>query len=160
MPSKSKKKAEAQSKKSAQKKKDKLIEDKTFGLKNKNKSKVVKAKIRSIEKTVMNSGDPKQRKLDEQRKKAKADAKARKKAALDEQNALFGAALMAVQKKGKATNQKDGKVEAKGRDGNDDKKAGTSRAMKMYVSWFPLICLPCLMMCSRKDVPNGCSRNG
>mmetsp|Transcript_8793 Transcript_8793/g.20334 ORF Transcript_8793/g.20334 Transcript_8793/m.20334 type:complete len:156 (-) Transcript_8793:600-1067(-) len=135
MPPKSKKKQEKESKKAAQKKKEKIIEDKTFGLKNKNKSKVVQNKIRSIEKNVLNSGDPKQRKLDEQRKKAKADAKARKKALEEERNALFGEALMAVQKKNKAggANQKDGRVEAKGRDGNDaDAKKGTSRAMKMY----------------------------
>mmetsp|Transcript_8794 Transcript_8794/g.20337 ORF Transcript_8794/g.20337 Transcript_8794/m.20337 type:complete len:294 (-) Transcript_8794:111-992(-) len=134
MPPKSKKKQEKESKKAAQKKKEKIIEDKTFGLKNKNKSKVVQNKIRSIEKNVLNSGDPKQRKLDEQRKKAKADAKARKKALEEERNALFGEALMAVQKKNKAggANQKDGRVEAKGRDGNDaDAKKGTSRAMKM-----------------------------
>ena len=68
---------------------------------------------------------------EEQRKKAKADAKARKKAMEDERNALFGEALLAVQKKGKI-NKKDGKVEAKGRDADDDtKKSGTSRAMKM-----------------------------
>jgi hypothetical protein len=49
----------------------------------------------------------------------------------DERNALFGEALLAVQKKG-STNQKDGKVEAKGRDADDDdKKGSTSRAMKM-----------------------------
>lgn len=132
MPPKSKKAKDKESKKSQQKKKEKIIEDKTFGLKNKNKSRVVQAKIRSIERNVLNSGDPKQRKLDEQRKKAKADAKARKKAMEEERNALFGEALLAVQKKGKNTNQKGGRVEAKGRDGNDDGKGkGTSRAMKM-----------------------------
>ena len=57
--------------------------------------------------------------------------KARKKAQKDEQDALFGAALMAVKKKG-STNQKDGKVEAKGRDANEESnKKSTSRAMKM-----------------------------
>ena len=131
MPSKPKKGKEKESKKAAQKKKEKVIEDKTFGLKNKNKSKVVQAKIKSIERNVLNSGDPKIRRQEEQRKKAKADAKARKKAMEDERNALFGEALLAVQKKGKI-NKKNGKVEAKGRDADDDtKKSGTSRAMKM-----------------------------
>ena len=70
--------------------------------------------------------------LEEQRKKAKAEAKARKKALKDEQEALFGEALNAVQKKHKHTDQKEGKQEAKGRDADDDdKKKTTSRAMKM-----------------------------
>lgn len=120
------------SKKAEQKKKQKVIEDKTFGLKNKNKSKKVQAHIQSVEKNVMNSGDRKQRQLDEQRARAKAEAKARKKAMKEEQDALFGEALLAVQKKAKNTNQKDGKVEAKGRDAEDDgAKKGQSRAMKM-----------------------------
>ena len=121
-----------ESKKSVQKKKEKAIEDKTFGLKNKNKSKKVQQQIQSIAKNVMNSGDPKQRKLEEQRRKAKAEAKARAKAQKEEQNALFGEALLAVQKKSKHTDQKSGKVEAKGRDADDDEKnKGNSRAMKM-----------------------------
>ena len=127
------------SKKTAQKQKQKVIEDKTFGLKNKNKSKKVQQHIKSIEKNVMNSGDPRQRKLEEQRKKAKEERKARAKAAKEEQDALFGAALLAVQKKGgqhqQQLNQKEGKMQAKGRDaaeqeGGGNKKA-TSRAMKM-----------------------------
>lgn len=131
MPPKKKKGGQEESKKSQQKKKQQMLEDKTFGLKNKKKSKVVQAKVKSMEKSIMNSGDRKQNKLEEQRKKAKADNKARKKAAEDERNALFGEALMAVQKK-KTTSQKGGQVEAKGRDANDDeKKGGTSRAMKM-----------------------------
>jgi hypothetical protein len=119
------------SKKNEQKKKAKTVEDRTFGLKNKNKSKKVQQHIQSVTSSVMNSGDRKQRAMEEQRKKVKADMKNRKKAALDEQNALFGEALMAVKKKG-STNQKDGKVEAKGRDHDDEAtKKGTSRAMKM-----------------------------
>lgn len=120
-----------ESKKSAQKKKDQILVDKTFGLKNKNKSKKVQQKINSIERSVNNS-DPKARKLEEQRKKNKAEQKARKKAMEDERNALFGEALMAVQKKGKNTSHKGGKIEAKGRDADDDaKKPSQSRAMKM-----------------------------
>lgn len=127
-----KKKKDTESKKNQQKKKEKILEDKTFGMKNKNKSKKVQSYINSVTNNVMNSGDPKQRKLEELRRQAKANAKARKKAAEEERNALFGEALMAVQKK-KTTNQKDGVVEAKGRDAGDDdkKKSGTSRAMKM-----------------------------
>lgn len=79
------------------------------------------------------TGDPKQRKAEEDRKRARANAKALKKAKEEERNALFGEALMAVQKKG-STSKKGGKVEAKGRDGDaEEKKAGTSRAMKMCV---------------------------
>jgi len=79
----------------------------------------------------MNSGDRRQRQLEEQRKKAKADAKMRKKAMQEEQDALFGEALLAVTKKG-TTDKKGGKVEAKGRDADDDgTKKSTSRAMKM-----------------------------
>jgi hypothetical protein len=47
---------------------------------------------------------------------------------------LFGEGLLALKKKGAATDMKAGKQEAVGRDGNDDdtkQKAGTSRAMKM-----------------------------
>lgn len=131
MPPKNKKKGGGnESKKSTQKKKDKLIEDKTFGLKNKNKSKKVQAHIQSVTKNVINSGDPKQRKLEEDRKKRKADMKARKKAEADERNALFGEALMAVKKK--TSTKMKGDNEAKGRDHDDGKeKGGTSRAMKM-----------------------------
>jgi len=79
----------------------------------------------------MNSGDPKLRKQEEQRQKAKAEAKLRKKAQKEEQGALFNEALMAVSKKA-STSQKDGKVEAKGRDADaEDGKKSTSRAMKM-----------------------------
>lgn len=128
------KKADNASKKTVQKKKQQIVEDKTFGLKNKNKSKKVQQQIASVEKSVMNSGDPRQRRLEEQRKQVKADAKLRKKAAEDEQNALFSEALLAVQKKG-TIDTKSGKTEALGRDGNDDNtggdKKGTSRAMKM-----------------------------
>ena len=120
-----------ESKKAVQKKKQQIVEDKTFGLKNKNKSKKVQSQIASVTKNVMNSGDPKMRKLEEQRAKAKAERKARAKAAKEEQEALFGAALMAVSKK-KSTNQKSGKVEAQGRDGGEESnKKTTSRAMKM-----------------------------
>lgn len=43
------------SKKAIQKKNDKIIEDQTFGLKNKNKSKKVQDFIQRVEKTVKNS---------------------------------------------------------------------------------------------------------
>ena len=122
---------EATSKKAEQKKKQRAIEDKTFGLKNKNKSKKVQQHVDSVIKSVMNTGDRKQRAMEEARKKQKAEAKMRRKALKEEQDALFGDALLAIGKK-KATNLKDGKTEAKGRDANDDAaKKGTSRAMKM-----------------------------
>lgn len=131
MPPKQKKKDGGGSKKTVQKKKEKLLEDKTFGMKNKNKSKKVQQHIQSITQSVMNSGDPKQRKADEQRKALKMNAKLQKKALEDERNALFGEALLAVSKK-KSTDKSSGKIDAKGRDGNiENTKTGTSRAMKM-----------------------------
>jgi hypothetical protein len=125
------KKKDGASKKSEQKKKSKIVEDKTFGLKNKNKSAKVKAHIQSVTKNVMNSGDPKERKLMEERKRQKANAKARKKAMEEERNALFGEALMAVKKKTSTSTK--GLAESKGRDHEDgkSKKPGQSRAMKM-----------------------------
>lgn len=126
----SKKKGDKESKKSQQKKKDRAIEDKTFGLKNKNKSKKVQAHIQAVTKSVQGGGDPKMRKLEEQRKKAKAEAKARKKALQDERDALFGEALLAVKKK--TSTKTKAENSAKGRDHDDgEKKGGTSRAMKM-----------------------------
>ena len=88
--------------------------------------------VQAVQKSVMNSGDPQMRRAEEQRKRQKADQKARKKAMKDEQDALFGEALLAVSKKG-TTDKKEGKVEAKGRDADDGggEKKGTSRAMKM-----------------------------
>jgi hypothetical protein len=126
------KSAPSTSKKTEQKKKVQRIEDQTFGLKNKNKSKKVQQHIESVTKSVLHSGDRRQRQLEEQRKQAKAAAKVRKKAEEAERDALFGEALLAVSKK-KTTNLQDGKVEAKGRDADDDEKKskGTSRAMKM-----------------------------
>jgi hypothetical protein len=127
-----KKKGAESSKKSEQKKKQKLIEDKTFGLKNKNKSKKVQQHVDSVTKAVLHSGiNTRQRVLEEQRKKHKVEAKERRKTEKNEQDALFGAALLAIGKS-KSTNQKEGKTEAQGRDGNEEAaKKGTSRAMKM-----------------------------
>jgi hypothetical protein len=127
-----KKSQEQASKKALQKKKEKLLEDKTFGLKNKNKSSKVQAYVKSTEKSIMNTGmDARARALEQQKKETR---KALKKAKEDEQAALFGEALLAVSKKGPKFGKNDGKVEAKGRDhgdNDDNKKGGTSRAMKM-----------------------------
>ena len=64
-------KAQATSKKAEQKKKQAAIEDKTFGLKNKNKSKKVQQYVSQVKSSVMNSGDRKQRQMEEARKKQK-----------------------------------------------------------------------------------------
>jgi hypothetical protein len=121
------------SKKNLQKKKAQQIEDQTFGLKNKNKSRVVQKKVQGIEKAVTN-GDKRQKAMDEQRARNKQDSKMRKKAMDDERNALFGEALMAIKGKKSGQVSNSGKQEAKGRDADeDDKKPGQSRAMKMYV---------------------------
>ena len=77
------------SKKTEQKKKVKQIEDRTFGLKNKNKSKKVQEFVKSVTNSVNNSGDRKQRMEDEKRKKLKEEQKARKKAMKEEADALF-----------------------------------------------------------------------
>mmetsp|Transcript_58178 Transcript_58178/g.168554 ORF Transcript_58178/g.168554 Transcript_58178/m.168554 type:complete len:286 (-) Transcript_58178:856-1713(-) len=130
MPAKTKKKEAAASKKADQKKKQKIVEDKTFGLKNKNKSKKVQQHIESVTKNVMNSGNRRERQQEEQRKAQKAAMKARKKAEKEEQDALFGEALLNIKKK-TTTNKKEGKTEAKGRDADEENKKGTSRAMKM-----------------------------
>ncbi|KAG7364736.1 DRG family regulatory protein, Tma46 [Nitzschia inconspicua] len=124
------KKTQGASKKADQKKKNQAIEDRTFGLKNKNKSKKVQQYVQAVKTSVLNGGDRKQRMLEEQRKRQKAEAKARKKAMEEEANALFNEALGALNKK--STNLKEGKTEAKGRDADDDNtKKSTSRAMKM-----------------------------
>lgn len=135
MPSKTKKAQEKESKKALQKKKEKMLEDKTFGLKNKNKSSKVQNYVKSQERSIMNTGtDARSRQMEAQKKEQAKARKALKKAKKAEEAALFNEALMAVSKKGsKFGNTKAGKVEAKGRDANDEneKKGGTSRAMKM-----------------------------
>ena len=57
-----KKGGDAPSKKTEAKKQDKIIEDKTFGLKNKNKSKVVQSYIKGVENTVKLKGQSAQQK--------------------------------------------------------------------------------------------------
>jgi hypothetical protein len=128
------------SKKALQKKKTATIEDQTFGLKNKNKSKVVQRYVQAVEKSVLNGGDRRQRQMEEQRAKAKAQQKLMKKALEDERNALFGEALLAIKGKN-TTSRKEGKVEAKGRDADEDaKKPAQSRAMKMCLFCQLLFC--------------------
>lgn len=134
MPSKQKKKAQdQQSKKALQKKKERAIDDMTFGLKNKHKSSKVQAFVKSAEKSISNSGsDAHSRALEQKKKQEKLARKSLKKAKDAEQAALFGEALLAVSKKGPKFAKNEGKVEAKGRDhDSDEKKGGTSRAMKM-----------------------------
>jgi hypothetical protein len=131
----SKKNTDQQSKKALQKKKDKLIEDKTFGLKNKNKSAKVQQYVKSTEKSIMNMGTDAQARAKEHKlKEEKLARKTLKKAMEAEQAALFGEALLAVNKKGgQKFGKNEGKVEAKGRDHDDggEKKGGTSHAMKL-----------------------------
>lgn len=54
--------ANKESKKNEGKKKNKLIEDKTFGLKNKKNSAKVQEYVQSVTRNIANSGDPKERK--------------------------------------------------------------------------------------------------
>lgn len=82
------KKAPGPSKKNVEKKKEKLVEDKTFGLKNKNKSKNVQKYIQEVTKQVK-GGNTRADRLKEQAvslKKAKA-------AEVDPLKALFAASI-------------------------------------------------------------------
>ncbi len=106
--------------------------DKTFGLKNKNKSKKVAQYVQSTTKSIMNSGDQQARREADKLKNAKAAKRAMQKAKEEERDALFGEALMAVQKK--TTTKMKSNTEAIGRDGGEEgkkEKPGQSRAMKM-----------------------------
>ena len=126
-------KKEERSNKSVAKKKASQIEDKTFGLKNKNKSSKVASFVQSTIKSIECSGDPKERALKEAMKRARVTKRETQKAADEERDALFGAALLAVAKK-TSINLKSASGDAVGRDGNDDAKkdkAGAGRAMKM-----------------------------
>ena len=68
-------KKEDKSKKSEQKKKASQIEDKTFGLKNKNKSTKVMKFVESTTKSIQSSGDPKERAKAEAMKRERVSAK-------------------------------------------------------------------------------------
>jgi len=93
----------------------------------------VQAYVDSTKRSVMNAGsDAQSRREDEKKKQEKKARKAMAKAKKQEQAMLFDEALNAVSKKGPKFGGNAGKVEAKGRDhGDDEKKGGTSRAMKM-----------------------------
>jgi len=82
------------SKKAEQKKKSQQIEDRTFGLKNKSKSKKVQSYVKSVTHSVNNSGDRKERMEAERRKKQKSDQKERKAAAKEEADALFNEGVL------------------------------------------------------------------
>ncbi|CAM9552181.1 unnamed protein product [Discosporangium mesarthrocarpum] len=110
MPPKPKKGA---AKKAEQKKQTKLIEDKTFGLKNKNKSKSVQKYIATVEKSVKSSD----RGQGEAAKEKKKQAKEAKKAQEAELAALFNEALAGGAKQGGAA----GKSKAVGASAIDTK---------------------------------------
>lgn len=128
---KKKKGGDQASKKAEQKRKEKLLEDKTFGLKNKNKSSKVQKYVQQTKNSVMGVNERKQRMEEERKKQERAARKAAKKEAEKERNAMFNEALLAVNKK-KTTKLKSAS-EAKGRDAAaaENEKKGTSRAMKM-----------------------------
>jgi len=91
------------SKKNEQKKKEKIIEDKTFGLKNKKGNKNQKF-IAQVQKQVTSGGDPDRRKDEERRmaeKKAKEEAKKRE----EEEKRLLNKAVI-VQKVGQGVDPK------------------------------------------------------
>lgn len=74
-------------KKAENKKKDKVLEDKTFGLKNKKGGKAQKY-IANVEKQVKGGGNPELRKLEQEREKAKKDKELKEKE-LKETQSLF-----------------------------------------------------------------------
>lgn len=77
-------KKQKESKKTEQKKKDKVVQDKTFGLKNKKGAKQQKF-VQQVQKQVQQAGDPRQKKAEQERlaeKKRKEEEK-RKKAEID-----------------------------------------------------------------------------
>jgi len=98
MPPKPAPKAQGPSKKTEQKKKEKVIEDKTFGLKNKKGGKQQKF-IQQVQKQVHSGGTPSNRKLDA----AKEAEKAAKKAPEDD---ILGQIFKPVQKVEKGTDPK------------------------------------------------------
>eukprot|EP00727_Mastigamoeba_balamuthi_P012516 m51a1_g7888 putative zinc finger CCCH domain-containing protein (413) ;mRNA; r:75373-76807 len=85
------KKSSGPSAKSVQKVKDKIVEDKTFGLKNKNKSKKVQQYVQNVKTVVQKSGP---RKTDEEKAKEKALEKKRLEKKLEEEKKKELALLM------------------------------------------------------------------
>ncbi|CAG8550089.1 16040_t:CDS:2 [Racocetra persica] len=82
-------KKQQQSEKSKQKEKQKIVEDKTFGLKNKKKSAKVQQQIKQIQNQVMTSGNRKVQKEKEAEKQALADKKAAEQKKKEELAELF-----------------------------------------------------------------------
>ncbi|CAD7926456.1 unnamed protein product [Amoebophrya sp. A25] len=93
MPPKQKTKEEKAAEKAAKEKRAKNAEDKTFGLKNKNKSKVVQQQVKQIQQSAT---------AHDKRQKPKEDEKKDNKKALQQQALLAGLFNMAVDKKGRA----------------------------------------------------------
>ena len=98
---------EKPSKKNQQKKQAKLVEDATFGLKNKNKSKKVQSFINQVEKGVKNSGPTKD---SEKYKEAKKQAKILKERENEELRILFNEGLTGQFGKKKSKAQADAKA--------------------------------------------------
>ncbi|OQR90745.1 hypothetical protein ACHHYP_05260 [Achlya hypogyna] len=84
------KKGNQESKKSVEKKKDKMIEDKTFGLKNKNKSKTVQKYVQQMHHQVKGTSEAQERKKLEEKKAKQAAKEAMEKQMKD----LFMAAIV------------------------------------------------------------------
>ncbi|KAJ2550301.1 Translation machinery-associated protein 46 [Coemansia sp. RSA 1933] len=68
-------KGQQQGKKTVEKKKKQVIEDKTFGLKNKNKSTKVAKYVKQVEQQVQSSGDPRKRKAEEEKRQMQLSKK-------------------------------------------------------------------------------------
>lgn len=89
MPPKKNAKGSGPSKKSETKAKQKLVEDKTFGLKNKNKSAKVNKYVQQVEKQVMVGGKSKAQRQEEDRKRTQEQKKHEEKKKQEEFAAMF-----------------------------------------------------------------------
>lgn len=79
------------SKKTEKKQQEKVIQDRTFGLKNKNKSKVVQSYIKGVANVVKNKGQSEQRLIDQEFQKRKEQQK------IEQENALLSSLFKTVE---------------------------------------------------------------
>eukprot|EP00607_Mallomonas_marina_P004150 CAMPEP_0182425472 /NCGR_PEP_ID=MMETSP1167-20130531/11910_1 /TAXON_ID=2988 /ORGANISM="Mallomonas Sp, Strain CCMP3275" /LENGTH=357 /DNA_ID=CAMNT_0024606233 /DNA_START=156 /DNA_END=1226 /DNA_ORIENTATION=+ len=136
------------SKKAQKKKNEKVIEDATFGLKNKNKSKKVQDFIQRVEKTVKNSSKSKDA---EKMKEAKQASKLAKQLADEELRALFNEGLTNQFGKKKSKASEDAKalgvaetskdvqdlMEDLGLDDSSDEEEGGEKRQTIYIDDLP-----------------------
>eukprot|EP00754_Rhynchopus_humris_P010927 Rhum_TRINITY_DN14186_c12_g1::Rhum_TRINITY_DN14186_c12_g1_i1::g.72984::m.72984 len=103
-----------QSAKSENKKKDKIIEDKTFGLKNKNRSKAVQKYVEVVTNSVKSSGSRDQRALDAEREKKKQEKMERQQKELEMKKLYGGVDADKDKKKKKEEEEETAKMDENG----------------------------------------------